>query len=306
MSFTEPPKRIALFFNPMAGSGSALRKLPQVEAYLRAKGIEYRLFALEYPSTLEGFTDVLILGGDGTINHVLNRFPDLQIPVGLLPGGTANDLAVELSASLDLQACLDLAVSGRACRLDAGRCNGRIYMNCLGVGFDGEVADEITRVRWLRGYLRYLYTVIRKIFQYRSRVMHTAWDGGQYQYKALTIMAANSQYSGGGFRVAPMARVNDGKLHMVVVDDIPLWKRLVYLPRFRKGKHEGLPFVRTAGFARMHIKLDGPMRAHMDGETLTSDEFLVEVLPSKFLFRVQDSVCNHRASAATAEPQVFA
>jgi diacylglycerol kinase family enzyme len=145
-----------------------------------------------------------------------------------------------------------------------------------------------------------MYTVVRKIFQYRSRVMHTAWDGGQYQYKALTIMAANSQFSGGGFRVAPMARVNDGKLHMVVVDDIPLWKRLLYLPRFRKGRHTGLPFVRTASFSRMQIRLDSPMQAHMDGETLTSDEFLVEVLPGKFLFRVRDSVCNHQQPAAMA------
>lgn len=282
----------------MAGGGSALRKLPQVESYLRARGIDYQLFGLEYPRSMEGFTDVLILGGDGTINHVLNSFPDLCLPVGLLPGGTANDLAVELEESLDLQHCLDTAVSGRTCRLDAGRCNGRIFMNCLGVGFDGEVADEITRVKWLRGYMRYMYTVVRKIFQYRSRVMHTAWDGGQYQYKALTIMAANSQYSGGGFRVAPMARVNDGKLHMVVVDDIPLWKRLLYLPRFRKGTHEGLPFIRTAAFQRMQIRLDGPMLAHMDGETLTSDEFLIEVLPARFLFRVRDSVCSHRQAAA--------
>ncbi len=293
-------RRIALFCNPMAGSGSALRKLPQAEAFLRARGIEYQVFGLAYPLSLEGFTDVFILGGDGTVNHVLNSFPDLRLPVGLLPGGTANDLAIELEDSLDFQQCLEIAVSGRACRLDAGVCNGRIFMNCLGVGFDGEVANDISHVRVLRGYLRYLYTVVRKIFKYRSRVMHTAWDGGQYQYKAMTIMAANSQFSGGGFRVAPKARMNDGKLHMVVVDDLPLWKRLLYLPRFRKGRHEGLSFVRSAPFSRMQIRLDSPMHAHMDGETLVADEFRIEVLPAKFLFRVGDTVCSDLPSVAKA------
>jgi YegS/Rv2252/BmrU family lipid kinase len=298
MAGNDQSRRIALFCNPRAGGGSALRKLPQAEAFLRARGIAYEVFGLDYPASLDGFTDVFILGGDGTINHVLNSFPDLRLPVGLLPGGTANDLAVELEESLDLRQCLETALSGRACRLDAGVCNGRIFMNCLGVGFDGEVANEISRVKLLRGYGRYLYTVVRKIFKYRSRVMHTAWDEGQYQYKALTIMAANSQYSGGGFRVAPKARINDGKLHMVVVDDLPLWKRLVYLPRFRKGRHDGLSFVRTAPFSRMHIRLDSPMSAHMDGETLTSDEFHVEVLPARFLFRVRDSMCNHHQPAS--------
>jgi YegS/Rv2252/BmrU family lipid kinase len=294
------PRRIALFFNPNAGRGSATRKLPQVEAYLRARGIAYQLIEFDYPPSLDGFTDVMILGGDGTINHVLNRFPDLSLPVGLLPGGTANDLALELEESLNLQECLDTAVSGHTCVLDAGRCNGRIFMNCLGVGFDGEVADDISKVRWLKGYARYMYTVVRKVFQYRSRVMHTAWDGGQYQYKALTIMAANSQFSGGGFRVAPKARMNDGKLHMVVVDDLPLWKRLLYLPKFRMGRHDQLSFVRTAPFSRMQIRLDSPMSAHMDGETLTTDEFLIEVLPAKFLFRVPDSVSNRLKRIAMA------
>jgi diacylglycerol kinase family enzyme len=87
---------------------------------------------------------------------------------------------------------------------------------------------------------------------------------------------------------------------MVVVDDLPLWKRLLYLPRFRRGRHEGLSFVRSAPFSRMQIRVDSPMHAHMDGETLVSDEFRIEVLPAKFLFRVRDTVCSDLPSVARA------
>ena len=291
MASTGANRRIALFHNPIAGGGKASRRLPSVEFYLRTEGIAYDIIGLSYPATLDHFTDVLIMGGDGTVNHVLNHFPDVRLPIGVIPAGTANDLAVELMDSEDFQACLQTAVHGKTCWIDAGRCNGQLYMNCLGVGFDGEVARDIRKVFLLQGYLRYLYAVLRKIFQYRSVIMHTSWDGGQYQYSAMTIMAANSRLSGGGFRVAPQANTQDGKLDMVVIDDIPLWKRLWYLPRVRKGGHLQLPFVRTARFTRMHIQLDSPLQAHLDGELMMHNEYLIEIVPSKFRFRVAEAYC---------------
>jgi diacylglycerol kinase (ATP) len=290
MTDPSPDRRIALFVNPLAGKGRALHWQARVQEFLATRGIAYVLIGLEYPVDLEGFTDLIILGGDGTINRVLNHFPDIRLPVGVIPGGSGNDLAMQLNGSLDIADCLETAVFGRTQWLDAGICNGRIFMNCLGVGFDGEVANDINRVPWLRGALKYYITVIRKIFRYRSIVMTAIWDGGRYQARSLTIMAANSQYTGGGFRVAPGADMADGKLDMVVIGEISLLQRLFYLPRIRKGKHIGLPFVKAARFASMEIKTSRPLQAHMDGEFMLTSTYRIEVLPGRFLFRVDGKI----------------
>jgi YegS/Rv2252/BmrU family lipid kinase len=289
MSTLSPERRIALFVNPLAGRGRALRNQVQAEAYLREQGIAYVLFGLDYPATLEDFTDLVIIGGDGTINRVLNHFPEIRLPIGVIPGGSGNDLAMQLNGGMDVRSCLETAVYGKATWLDAGICNGRIFLNCFGVGFDGEVADEIGRVRWLRGALKYFVTVIRKIFRYRSVVIKATWDGGNYEARALTVMAANSRQTGGGFRVAPMADMSDGKLDMIVIGEISLLERLFYLPRIRKGGHIVLPFVRAAPFTSMIVETAGEQQAHLDGELMRASFYRIDVLPGKFLFRIADS-----------------
>jgi YegS/Rv2252/BmrU family lipid kinase len=293
MTDPSPERRIALFVNPLAGKGRALHWQGRVQEFLASHGIAYDLIGLNYPANLIGFTDVIILGGDGTINRVLNHFPDIRLPVGVIPGGSGNDLAMQLNGSLDIQHCLETAVFGRTQWLDAGICNGRIFMNCLGVGFDGEVANEINRVRWFSGALKYYITVIRKIFRYRSIVMNALWDGGRYQARALTVMAANSQYTGGGFRVAPGADMSDGKLDMVVIGEISALQRLFYLPRIRKGNHIGLPFVQAARFTNMEIETGRPLQAHVDGELMLSSTYRIKILPGKFQCRV-DRKGGHR------------
>jgi YegS/Rv2252/BmrU family lipid kinase len=278
-------RNIALFVNPLAGKGNALAWQTKTESYLQERNIPFETIGLEYPVNLDRFTDVVIVGGDGTINRVLNHFQNLQLPVGVIPGGTGNDLAVELDQGRAVVSCLETAVYGEAQWLDAGLCNGRIFMNCLGVGLDGEVAAEISSMRWLPGWAKYYWTVIRKIFSYRSVFMRADSDEESFYVKALTIMAANSQLSGGGFRVAPMASMSDGKLDMVLIEDIPIWKRLWYMPGIRKGRHVTLPFVRTARFSYMVISLAEPLQAHMDGELISSERFEISVLQSRFLFR---------------------
>lgn len=285
MTDARPHRSIALFVNPLAGKGNSLRWLAEMENYLRGLDLAYETFGLDLPGSLDGFTDVVIIGGDGTINRVLNHFPDLRLPVGVIPGGTGNDLAMELDQGQVTSSCLETAVFGETQWMDAGLCNGCIFMNCLGVGFDGEVAAAIGKMRWLPGWAKYYWTVIRKIFSYRSVLMQADGDGGSYHAKALTVMAANSQLSGGGFRVAPMASLSDGKLDMVIIDDIPIWKRLLYLPRIRKGGHVTLPFVHTARFTRMVIRVAEPLQAHIDGERILSARYEISVLPAKFLFR---------------------
>jgi diacylglycerol kinase family enzyme len=99
-------------------------------------------------------------------------------------------------------------------------------------------------------------------------------------------MAANGQYTGGGFRVAPGADLSDGKLDMVVIGEISLLQRLFYLPRIRKGNHIGLSFVRAARFTNMEIETGRPLQAHMDGELMLSSTYRIEVLPGRFQCRV--------------------
>jgi diacylglycerol kinase (ATP) len=112
MTIQAPTKRIALFVNPLAGKGNALRWRERAEAYLRRVGIAYQVIGLDYPPDLDAFTDVVIAGGDGTINHILNHYPNIRLPIGVIPGGTGNDLALAFDRGMNPEGCLETAVFG--------------------------------------------------------------------------------------------------------------------------------------------------------------------------------------------------
>jgi diacylglycerol kinase (ATP) len=276
---------IAVFINPLAGRGKSLRVWEQIEPMLMRDGISYAAHQLEYPESLSGFTGVLVIGGDGTLNHLVNRYPGLHLPIGIIPAGSGNDLASSLFSGTDLGANYRNALSGTPRLVDAGTCNGKVFLNGVGIGFDGEVALDIPKVRWWKGKAKYLSVVLRKIITYREKVMRIEWEGRVWERRTFMVSVANGYRYGGGFRVAPLADWQDGQLDVVIIGSVPIWKRFRYLPVIEKGKHLDLPFVDFSHAREISISSSHLLHAHMDGERMSSDRFDIRMVPGKFLFR---------------------
>lgn len=275
----------ALFINVQAGKGKPLKVLPSVKQSLEQAGYTFEVITSNFPATLQSFTDIIIIGGDGTVNYIINRYPDISVPIGIVPAGSGNDLAFTLFPKTNLSEQVDNAIHGEARLIDAGLCNGRIFLNCLGIGFDGEVAREINSVKWLSGRLKYYWVVIKKILSYQSRELEINWPGGIKDGRRFMVTAANGYRSGGGFKVAPEADWQDGFLELVIIDPLPVWKRFFFLPNIERGTHLVLPFVESHKVQNLTINSMVPVSGHLDGELIESTSYEISVMHRRYKFR---------------------
>ena len=170
-------------------------------------------------------------------------------------------------------------------KIDAAFCNGRIYINSLGIGFDGEVLKSIHRIRWVGGHLGYMIAVILKILSFREFFFTIRCGTREWKEQFLLVIINNSSRTGGGFMVTPGALLDDGELDIILCKKLPVWKRFRYLPVIEKGKHLKLPFIIHSHGKEITVESDQSISAQLDGELIESRRFTVSVLPGKYLFR---------------------
>ncbi len=276
---------IAILENPSAGKGRSGQLSAWLSQQLELKNIACCIFKKQWPSSFEGFSDIWIIGGDGTINYFINHYPNCTLPLALFKGGTGDDLAWKLYGDISNKEQFELVLNSEPKYIDAGKFNDTLFINCLGVGFDGAVLESMGAIRFIGGHFGYLIEVIKNMFSFKEHLFTITAHGEQWTEKFLLVMINNSSRAGGGFFVAPHAKLNDGKLDMVLCKKLPVLKRLKYLPIIEKGKHLHLPFIIHRLGEKFSIQCDAVVPVQVDGELLFAKELEVEVLPNKFLFR---------------------
>lgn len=282
-----PPRSTRIFciiINPNAGGGRSLHVLPAVEEALAEQRFSYTVFKDSLPVNLNGFTDLVIMGGDGTIHQTINHFVEINIPIIILPTGTGNDFSWKLSGRKDSLDILKEAIYKTPIQTDAGICNGRIFLNGVGIGFDGEVVNRLG-VKKSLGFLSYLLAVLKTIFYYKESLIHVESNEIKKESRYLMISVANGSRYGGGFVVAPQAIINDGVLDLVLVEALPVLQRLRYLPLMKKGGHVSKWFAKCHTIEKVIITSQHVLPAHVDGEVLQSNRFEISILKGKYLLR---------------------
>jgi diacylglycerol kinase (ATP) len=278
-------QHIAILVNPVSGKGKAVKIARWLSSQLTAKNIQYVLFNEEWPVAFSNFTELWIIGGDGTMNYFLNHYTNNQLPVALFKGGTGNDFSWKLYGDISLQQQLELVLAATAKPVDIAQCNGKLYANSLGIGFDGEVLQSMNMIRLLGGHLGYLWVVIRKIFTFKEFTFSIQSADKNFSEKFLLVIVNNSSRTGGGFMVSPRASVTDGKLDMVLCKPLSLFKRLRYLPVIEKGKHLSLSFIYFHQEKEIHIECEKEVFAQLDGELISGKSFAIKILPGKLLVK---------------------
>jgi YegS/Rv2252/BmrU family lipid kinase len=275
---------IAIIYNPSAGAGKAIALAERIAALLREKGISFLLFTSGWPRNFSTFTAVWIIGGDGTLNYFINQYPAIQLPLAIFPGGTGNDMHWLLYGEKTIEMQVDTCLSVVPKPVDAGICNDRLFMNGVGIGFEGSVAQSLAGKKKRPGKTSFLLAILKKIFFYRSREYSIVFAEYNRIQKQLMISVSNGKRAGGGFRIAPAAAADDGLLDITLIDPLhPLW-RIRYLPVIEKGKHLQLPFVHHFRTTSICIVSDELISAHLDGEPYSHQELDIRILPGRFLF----------------------
>lgn len=276
-------KHIALLCNPTAQKALRLGDLIAVE--LRQRNIRHSIFTAYWPQLWSGITEAWIIGGDGTMNFFANTCPDFQLPIALFAGGTGNDLHHLLYGKISPAQQIDRVLQSEIKWIDAGICNGKLFLNGVGIGFDGAVVKTLLSGKTFSGKAAYLHAILKNIFHYRSQPVSIHCNDALLETKNFMISIANGRSYGGGFQVAPKASVTDGLLDVMSVENVSLLQRLRYLPVIEKGKHLHLPFINYQQTESVRITSGQLLSAHRDGEYFSADVFEIAVLKKRFAFR---------------------
>ncbi|CAN5599920.1 diacylglycerol kinase family lipid kinase [soil metagenome] len=281
--FTE--KNIAVLCNLHAGSGRAGTCGERIAAELSVKNIIHTIFTNAWPKHFGDFTDIFIVGGDGTLNYFINQYPGICLPLVLFKGGTGNDFQWLLYGTKTLDEQLEVALYADAKPIDIGICNGRYFINGVGIGFEGAVVKALTGRQKLPGKTSFLFTILKKIFAYRSATYTIQCGDKTIAGRKLLLDISNGRRAGGGFHIAPNAAANDGLLDVIIADALTVLMRLRYLPVIEKGKHLSLPFIHHFHTTNIVVKSDEPMPYHMDGEYFEADKITIKMIPGALSFR---------------------
>lgn len=271
---------VAIIVNPISGAGGrpdvARRRAELAASQASAMGLRAEVFLTERGGHARelatgaldrGATVVVAWGGDGTVNEVAGALAFRDADLGVIPSGSGNGLARELGIPADPSAALAVALSGRSRVIDCGELDGRLFVNVAGIGFDALVAREFASHRQgQRGFVRYARITAREMFRYEPAEHTIVADHQVLRKIALLVAIANARQYGNGAVIAPSARVDDGKLDVVVVAARPVWQTLMQVPRLFTGSIARVPGVAMLAASQIQISSGRVVPCHVDGE----------------------------------------
>lgn len=279
-------KNIALVCNPTPDNSKAARIAAELSQILQPGGIAFTLFHSEWPRDWSSFTEAWILGGDGTLNYFINQYPDFDLPMTLFKGGSGNDFHSVLYGDCTTAQQAQKVLQGQTVSVDAGMCNNKLFLNGVGLGFDGAIVKDLLGKKKMAGKASYLLSILKQIAFYQEEAYTITSETRQVAGECLLVSIANGKRYGGAFHVAPKASLNDGLLDLSIVGKIPAMKRMKYLPIIEKGEHLPLPFVRYEQTGSVTVLTPFPVHAHLDGEYLEDNFFEIRCVPQRFRFLV--------------------
>lgn len=291
-----------IILNPWAGKGTAGARQPSLEAALRAAQVDYVLYTtharggateLAWQAVKHGVESVVAVGGDGTINEVVNGIKGAEAETGrraafgIVPIGTGSDFIKALDGfePNEIEASVRRIAAGNTRAFDLGRVHvagydPRFFANGLGMGLDAQIAVEAIQITKLKGIAVYFLAIIRALAKYKASPMTVQYDEKRIRRRLLFATVANGRYQGGGFYLTPTAKLDDGELDLCLVDNLRLDEIIRHIPKVLEGTHTELRQV-TMGRARsVTVESAAPIPVAVDGEVIATDgrEVQVEVV----------------------------
>lgn len=236
-----------------------------VQARVTWEAGDARAFAVE--GAARGADAVVALGGDGTVNEVLNGLSGTDVPLGIIPVGTANDFARQVGIPTnDVDHAMDVILRRKPRRIDTLELNGRRFLNVSTAGVGAETTAETPpEAKASLGALAYAISGVRKLADLSPQRAKFSGPGFELDAEFLVFAVGNARATGGGTEITPRASVTDGLLDLCVVEAMPRREFVRVVSRLRKGEHledagvhyRQLPWVRILGKEPITVNLDG-------------------------------------------------
>ncbi len=297
-------KEAAVVVNPASGGGLGAKRWPKIAAALKEEGFTFKYSFTEKAGDAteitrrylqEGCELVVSVGGDGTNNEVVNGFFHENrairesVAIGFISTGTGSDLSRTLGIPKDLNGAARHLMISPVRPVDVGRVSyvnyrgikeSRYFINIAGLGLDGDIVGRVNRTsKALGGFISFLWGTVISLLMYRNKEMAVTLDGDLVcEGDITTVVIGNGAYFGGGMKIAPESRMDDGLFDIIILKGLNKKDLLINLPGVYKGKHMSNPkiiFMRGKNIAvtspeKALLNLDGeqPGRAPVEIELL--------------------------------------
>ena len=233
----------------------------------------------------QGIRRIVVAGGDGTVNEVINAIAGEDVELALVPQGTGNVLARELGIPVDdVEKACDIIAAGQSVPMDLARANGRYFALMAGVGFDAAVVDRVDRdVKDLLGPAAYGLAGLEELLWLKTSHFVITMDGHRYETDASLVIVANISSYALRVKIASHASYNDGWLDVCVFQTAKAQRTALINQALRlilQGTHEGDPSVRCFRAANVRIESDPPVRVQVDGDLAGETPIDIQIAPS--------------------------
>ena len=241
---------------------------------------------------------VIIVGGDGSVNEVVNGLlmAGKCVPLGIIAAGSGNDFAwYTLQLPRDPEEAIERAFHGKLVEVDAGVVNGHYFVNGLSVGLDADIgaaAGELKKIPFMSGARLYYAAILRQLLfgYHRCPWLKFTLDGSEFDAQSerryILLAVSNGPTYGAGFRINPLADHADGLFDICAIDYTPLLRALSLLGVAKRGEHSNLPEVHFYRARRICIESRQEVTMQLDGETRRTTRFDAEILPGALWVRV--------------------
>jgi diacylglycerol kinase (ATP) len=294
--------RAAVFVNVNSGRGKSRKLLPLLAPVFRAHGIAAQTIETSSAEELAAHAErqmragvklLFSAGGDGTCQGLVNAAYGHDVVVGLIPVGGGNDFARALGLPKNPSSALHAALEGEPRAVDLVKVRTadgreRLYLGGGGIGLEAATAQHAsTRYRNWPGRMRYLASAIRayaSCVPIRIRITLEPAEGEAVWQSALVASVLNTPTFGAGIRIAPTAKIDDGLLNLVLLEDLRFGRLLLLLPQLALRGTLALPALRTTTVRKLRIETDPPSVFQGDGELLGLTPVEIEVVPGAMQF----------------------
>lgn len=286
--------------NPASANGSTGKRWPELERRAAALGLTGPTLMSERPGHLtelasqavaDGATQLVVVGGDGTVHEVVNGVAGADsVELAILPRGTGRDFARSLGLPKRFDDAVKVALSGRVRSVDAGRATferGEAWFaNFAGAGISGAIArDANASSKALGGRLSFMISTVRVFARWKSAAVEAEVDGERRSGPMFEIVAMNGPYAAGGMQLAPDATADDGWLDCVFFGDVTKLDFLTTFPKIYRGRHLAHPKIELLRGRAVTIESDPPLPVVLDGEQPGMTPARFEIVPGALRVR---------------------
>jgi len=286
--------------NPVAGRGTAKKAIPKVQQILKNYGLNFDIVLTEHPwhaadlsreAADEGYDVVVAMGGDGTVNEVLNGLIEARTKshsrptLGVLCAGSGNDFAYGIGIPRDLKGECTVLARGQKRIIDIGKIisgtspHPRYFGNGIGIGFDAVVNFEALKMKKLHGFISYAVAAFKVLFLYsKAPTVRMEYNGETITQPSLMISVMNGQRMGGGFKMAPNAKPDDGQFDLCIAGTANRARILGLIFQFLRGTQAGKKPIKTDRAPHIRVTAEKDvLPAQVDGEIFSMENHMLDI-----------------------------